>query len=108
MTLDKTYHILDPDSELTYVAMVIDTDGCTSPLLKRQINPTYDGARTNPEWFAEWWNDREEDDDDLELQAKVSDYRPIFKQKSQAKKVSQLDLNIEHKVVAADENIVRR
>lgn len=107
MSLDKTYNILEPDSELTYVALVIDTDGCTSPLLKRQINPTFDGARTDPEWFAEWWNDREEDDD-LELQAKVSDYRPIFKQKSQAKKVSQLNLNIEQKVVAADEEIVRR
>lgn len=107
MTLDKTYNIIEPDSELTYVALVIDTDGCTSPLLKRQINPTFDGARTDVEWFAEWWNDREEDDD-LELQAKVSDYRPIFKQKSQAKKVSQLNLNIEQKVVAADENIVRR
>jgi hypothetical protein len=107
MTLDKTYNILDPDSELTYVALVIDTDGCTSPLLKRKINPTYDGAREDAEWFAKWWNDREEEGD-LELQAKVSDYRPIFKQKSQAKKVSQLNLNIEQKVVAADENIVRR
>ena len=107
MTLDKTYNIIEPDSELTYVALVIDTDGCTSPLLKRQINPTFDGARTDVEWFAEWWNDREEEGD-LELQAKVADYRPIFKQKSQAKKVSQLNLNIEQKVVAADENIVRR
>ena len=56
MILDKTYTILQNDSFYIVAAMVIDADGVYSPIAKHEIRTSYDGARTDAEWWDEWWN----------------------------------------------------
>jgi hypothetical protein len=38
--------------------MVIDTEGYYSNLAKVELTTSYDDARTDAEWYAEWWEDK--------------------------------------------------
>lgn len=58
MNTDKSYTILEADGEYVFVAMVIDTEGYYSELAKLEVNTSYDNARTDAEWYAEWWEDK--------------------------------------------------
>ncbi len=76
MNLDKTYCILDNDSFYIVAAMVIDMDGVYSPIAKHEISTSYDGARTNPEDFANWWNGTSS------VEAQKADAKPLFTKKA--------------------------
>ena len=56
MTLDKSYSILQNDSFYIIASMVIDSEGQYSDIHKFEVSTSYDGARTNAEDFAKWWN----------------------------------------------------
>ena len=56
MNLDRSYSILQNDSYYIIASMVIDTEGQYSEISKFEISTSYDGARTNAEDFAKWWD----------------------------------------------------
>ena len=76
MNLDKTYTILQNDSFYIVAAMVIDAEGVYSPIAKHEIRTSYDGARTNPEDFANWWNGTSS------VEAQKADAKPLFTKKA--------------------------
>jgi hypothetical protein len=102
MNLDKTYTILQNDSFYIVASMVIDTEGQYSEINKFEIRTSYDGARTNPEDFAKWWNG---DDSGAELSAK-----PLFakKVKRNAKYSQQSFEQKAEEAPAADAIVLRR
>ena len=57
MNLDKSYTILQNDSFYIVASMVIDTEGQYSDINKVEIRTSYDGARTDAEWWDAWWNE---------------------------------------------------
>lgn len=86
MSPDKTYTLLNNDSDYTYVAMIIDSEGQYSNVAKLKVHTSYDGAKTDANEFAEWWNGNS----GAELQSLVIDSEPktLFRAKNVANKLS--------------------
>ena len=76
MTLDKSYTVLQNDSFYIVASMVIDMDGVYSPVDKHEVSTSYDGARTNAQDFADWWNGTSS------IEAQKADAKPLFTKKA--------------------------
>lgn len=81
MNLDKSYSILANDSFYIIASLVIDTEGQYSEISKFEVRTSYDGARTNAEDFAKWWNG---DNGGAELSSLVVEQEPkeLFRTKA--------------------------
>ena len=56
MSPDKSYTVLENESAYTIAALVVDPDGYYSDIVKKKVNTSYDGARTDVMEFAEQWS----------------------------------------------------
>ena len=101
MSPDKSYTVLENESAYTIAALVVDPDGYYSNVVKKKVNTSYDGARTDVMEFAEQWSSN----DGPSLQA-----RTLFTKKlvRNAKYSEAETVAVERKAVAYDVEILKR
>ena len=100
MSTDKTYSILNNDSDYELVALVVDQYGDFSDVAKLCVSTSYAGAKTDPAEFEAWWNAGKEEGPGL--QSLASEPKQLFKNKIKGMKASEMTFEREQKVVEAD------